>query len=362
MSRRLLISALAATAVACCAPTAPAGAKPPPRSFYGAVPQTWMTSDDYSRMHAGHIGSLRIMMSWSSIDPVAPVGDYDFATTDSIVAQAANAHVRVVPFLYGTPDWVARKLDGYGCSPCDAFAPRRKQALAAWRQFAAALVARYGRGGDFWLAHPELRTLPIRTWQIWNEQNSRTFFAPKAKPRRYAKLLRSASRAVKSVDRSANVVLGGMAQLAGSRKAKTATKYLQALYRIRGIERRFDGVAVHPYGAKVRSAIGQVNSFRDRIEAAHDRHAQLWITEMGWSSAARGNPLNVGRRGQARRLKQAFTYLERNRHRLNLRAVMWFSLADSKTSICQWCRKSGLLKPGGGRKPAWRAFTRFSRG
>ena len=71
----------------------------------------------------------------------------------------------------------------------------------------------------------------------------------------YAKLLDEAAAAIRSRDRGADVVLGGMAELAGSRKATTASLHTsRGLYRRRGARKPdFDGVAVHPYGAKVAS-------------------------------------------------------------------------------------------------------------
>ena len=60
---RLILPAL--VAVFCAGVlTTTAAAKPAPRSFYGVAPQSWLAPADYARMHAGHVGSLRILMSW----------------------------------------------------------------------------------------------------------------------------------------------------------------------------------------------------------------------------------------------------------------------------------------------------------
>ena len=80
------------------------------------------------------------------------------------------------------------------------------------------------------------------------------------------------------------------------------------------------------------------------------------MTEIGWGSAKGGNPLNRGKQGQARLLKEAFKYFAKRRGKLNAerrRLVLW---RDSKDKICDWCATSGLftksLKP----KPSWRAY------
>lgn len=353
--------AIAACAIALLAAGPAAQARPKP--FYGVVPQTPLKQADFERMKKGNVGTVRIPFAWQDIDPAKPAGDYNFAVVDEIVAGAARNRVGVLPFLSGSPAWVAKDLDGRSCgADCVRFAPSSGAALDAWREFVSAAVERYGRRGEFWAEHPQVPRRPITVWQIWNEQNSRSFFAPKATPKAYAKLLRVASKAIRGRDRSAEIVLGGMPQLAGSRKATPGSEYLRDLYRIKGIEKHFDGVAVHPYGAKVSAVIDQVEGFRDESLRAGDRNASLWVTETGWSSASGGNRLNVGSQGQASRLTDAFDYFLANRGRLNLESVDWFSWMDSTTSICQWCAKSGLMKTGRRAKPAWRAFTDLTGG
>lgn len=358
---RFILSTLAACALVVASAGLAEGAAG--KRFFGVAPQGALGSADFKRMGKGKVGTVRVPIFWFAIDGAAPSGDFDFSSIDSVVGEAARNGVDVLPFLYGTPNWVATKLDNRRCgSGCAAYAPSTKAALAAWREFVAATVARYGRQGSFWIENPTIPKRPIRAWQIWNEQNSRSFFAPEEAPRRYARLLDVASAAVEAEDRRADVVLGGMPQLAGSRKATAGSKYLRQLYRVGGVERDFDGVAVHPYGAKLQAVRDQVESFHGEIRRAGDSRAELWITETGWSSASGGNPLNVGKRGQAQRLRQAFEYFRDQRNRLEIKAVTWFSWTDSKVSICDWCANAGLfsakLKP----KPAWRAFTKFSGG
>jgi polysaccharide biosynthesis protein PslG len=350
-----------AVAIALLAATASAGVANGASLSYGVVPQTDLDARDFRLMHRGGIDSVRIWFPWTAIDPAAPAGDYDFATTDAIVADAARGRVRVLPFLFATPPWVVRQLDHRGCGDCAVYAPRSPAALEAWADFVRAAVDRYGPGGAFWLEHPELRPRPIRVWQVWNEPNSRVFFAPRPSPRGYARVLRAASRAVASGDPGAKVILGGMAQLAGSRKAVTGTSFLRRLYRIKGIEKVFDGVAVHPYGARAGTAIDQVERFRAEARRARDPGSSLWVTEVGWSSAHGGHPLDVGLRGQAQRLRATFGYLRRNRGRLNLGGAFWYSWMDTRAPVCAWCKKSGLVRRGLRAKPAWRAMRAIAR-
>jgi hypothetical protein len=338
----------------------PAAATAKPHPFYGVVSQTPLSAGDYQKIGKARIGTLRAILQWSGADATQG-GAYQWTGFDTIVADAARQRIRVLPFLFGTPAWVARGLDNRNCGVCDTYAPRHRAALAAWKEFVGAAVERYGKGGAFWAEHPELPRVPIRAWQIWNEQNSKTFYAPKPSTKAYAKVLGAASSAIHKRDRKADVVLGGMAELAGSRKAIPGHEYLRDLYNRHGIKRDFDGIAVHPYGAKASAVETQTMLFTDEARDAHDRNVGLWVTETGWSSANGSNPLEVGTRGQAQRLKQAYRWFARERNRLNVKTVVWFSWQDSPQSICAWCAKSGLVKKSGAPKPAYRMIKRLAR-
>ena len=357
--RRLSMAALAALVLCCSTGQASAA---PGRGFFGVVPQTELGPSDYRKMDRAGVGTLRLWLPWSGVDPAPPAGDFNFSAFDPAVAAAAKQGIRVLPFVWGSPGWAIRKLDDTRCgAKCLTYAPRHRRALEAWRDFLAAAARRYGRGGTFWSEHRRLPKEPIVDWQIWNEQNSRTFMRPSNKPRTYAKLLRVSARAIHSEDRRAEIILGGMAELSGSRKAVPGSKYLAQLYRVKGIERSFDSAAVHPYAAKADRALSQVADFRRVMDHAGDRRGGLWITEGGWSSSTGPNPLEVGASGQAQRLRQALGDYRAQRGRLNLHGVLWYSWRDSPSAPCAWCAHSGLLTKGGRPKPAFRAFRALAR-
>ena len=282
---------------------------------------------------------------------------------DAIVAEAAGRGIEVLPVLYGTPAWIAERLDRRRCAPgCDVYPPRSDAALRAWRRFVADAVRRYGRGGTFWEQHPALPKRPIVAWQVWNEQNSPDFFAPRISIGRYRRLLGVASSAVRGADQRADVVLGGMAEIAGVHGARTGWSYLRALYRRPGVERDFDGVAPHPYAADVAGVRRQIRRTRRVVRRAGDPGASMWISEIGLASGDGGDPFEVGPAAQARHLRRSFAFVRARRGRLNAKAVVWFSWRDSATPICAWCATSGLFDHYYAAKPAFRAFTRFTGG
>jgi hypothetical protein len=364
MTRRVFTGVLAAAlALMLLASTAHAKV---PRSFFGVVPQSPLTTEDLSRMGEARVGTLRILIQWSTIDPTAAGDDYNWSGIDAIFAGAAVNGVRVLPFLYGTPNWVAA-LDGHkSCADCSPYGPRSKAAVDAWGQFVRDFLSRYGRNGDFWLENPSLPQLGVRTLQAWNEQNSPTFWAPKPSVGGYVKLLKETNQAVNDVDRSVEVILGGMfgTPLGGRKPALTAWDYLRELYDRKGAKSLFDGVALHPYAAKMKKVKAQIDLSRKEIAAAHDGNTELWFTEIGWASGGQPNPLNRGRQGQATRLRQAFKFFLARRSAWHIPVVTWYSWRDGNhPGACEWCPFSGLfpensLTP----KPSLKAFTEFTGG
>ncbi len=349
---------------------APAAARALPPAFFGIAPQTALTNADASYMKAGGIGSVRWPVNWAMVQPKAK-GGYDWSSVDPAVEVATRRGLTMLPFLYGTPRWVARKPTTL---PIDNGRARR-----AWLAFVEAAVRRYGPEGEFWAQHdpavagvnyvPAIpRPLPIRTWQIWNEANF-FYFAYPASPSRYARLLKPTYTTIKRTDPTAKVILTGLfgdPDQAGPR-GMDATKFLEALYRVPGIKSYFDAVALHPYAFHVDDLEELTEGMREVVLDNHDPGASLYITEMGWGS--QNDPdvvaFEQGIRGQARELRKAYAFLIGNRHRLNLAGTYWYSWKDNPEYVaCSFCDSVGLFRAGKGfkPKPAWRAFVALTGG
>lgn len=345
-------------------PAVDAPAAPP--EFYGIATQAPLAEEELARMRDGGVGTLRAFFAWQALDPSAKEGDYDWASTDATIGAAAAHGIEVFPYLFSTPEWVA-KLDDPGCDPeaCAITAPAGPESLEAWRQFVVAAVERYGRDGEFWKEHPELEAMPIRRWQIWNEQNSPSAYAPAPDPQGYAELLAVAAEEIRSRDPEADIVLGGMfgTPFHGEPPALTAEKFLDELYATPGAADNFDGISSHPYAGGIEKVEAQIDAIEAAVERAGDDDADLFITEIGWSSAEGNSPLERGLDGQAENLTTAYELFLENRDEWNLVNVTWYSWRDyTGAVICEWCAESGLfeeeeLTP----KPAWDAFAALPR-
>jgi hypothetical protein len=365
LMRRRLTAAILLTCLAGAVPAATATAPPSvPKGFFGIAPQTTLTPADAMRMRSGGIESVRVPVVWSAIQPTAK-GGYVWSGMDQIVAAAARARLQVLPFLYGTPRWLARKPT---ILPIDTGKQR-----AAWTAFLQAAVARYGPGGTFWTEHapgvvkyePAIpNPTPIRTWQIWNEANF-FYFAFPASPSRYAKLVKISSQAIKAADPQAKVILSGLfgkPTATGARGMPAAT-FLKALYRVPGLKADFDGVSLHPYAVDTETLEELVEGVHEVIAENHD-NAGLYITEMGWGSQSDFNQVafEQGVQGQVKELRGAYGYLLENQRRLNLQQVYWFSWKDTP-GACNFCDSVGFFHEGQRfrPKPAWHTFVALSR-
>jgi len=331
-----------------------------PRSFFGVVPQGPLYPEDLERMGEGRVGTIRLYVPWAVIDPTDG-DDFALATVDDVVLRAAGNGIEVVPFVFGTPAWVA-ELDGETkCAPdCATYAPRSEQALVAWSELLAALVDRYGPDGDLWTENPDADPLAIRSWQVWNEQNSAAFYQPEPDVDSYANLLAAAEEAIHGRDPSAEVLLGGM--FGTPPDGIDAWDYLGELYEA-GAAEDFDAIAVHPYGGQASKLEQQVELMRAEVLQADDE-APTWITEIGWASSGPPNPYNKGPQGQAEQLEAAYGLLIEKRSEWDVANVSWYSWRDVVDAPCDWCGGSGLFQADSleDPKPSWDAYVALTGG
>ncbi|HEX6687659.1 MAG TPA: hypothetical protein VF085_03215 [Solirubrobacterales bacterium] len=338
-----------------------------PANFWGVVPQAAPNAEELQRLKRGGVDSIRIPISWASIQPTRH-GVYNWAGTDSFVAAAVAARIEVFPFLSTAPSW-AVPVDRRFSSP--AFLPvRTGTQRSGWTQFVKQAVLRYGPGGSFWAENPGLPQKPLRAWQIWNEPNFK-YFVGRPNPAEYGKLVKLSSTAIRSVDPSAQVVLGGLfarpIEATFHKKppqAYFAADFLQQMYSSTpGIKSKFQGYALHPYTGSYKNLPSRIEEVRQVLARNHDAGKSLFITELGWSSEPprAGNSFAKGVGGQARELKGAFRLLSANQRKWHLQRVFWFSVGDY-AGLCNFCGGSGLFRNGFKPKPAWNAYVQFAGG
>lgn len=335
----------------------PAGAAAAPRlpsEFIGISPQMPANDEDFSLMEEAGIDNMRLPLFWMGVEPRPPYAAEPFWDDfDRSVELAAEYGMRVFPFVWGSPPWIASKFE---IEPMRNAWQRR-----AWASFLHRAVRRYGLNGAFWRQHPDLAYKPIRAWEVWNEMNIISFSA-NSNPERYARLLRISGRVIHRADPGAKVILGGLFGRPLQVPPNVASgDFLARVYRSGDIKQHFDGVGLHPYVAVAKAMRGQIKNLRRVMRRYDDAETPIYITEMGWGSDGHESRWERGPRGQARELHRAFRMLVGNRRRWRIGGAWWFSWTDIAEG-CQFCDSAGLLTPEREAKPAWYRFVRWTGG
>jgi hypothetical protein len=287
-------------------------------------------------------------MGFKARDPADP--HYSWSETDRAVRAAAAAGLEPLFNIAYAPDWA----EGSG-------RPRRRTSFTrpgVWRPqprelaaFVTAASRRYG--GSFADPQQPGRRLPrVRSWQIWNEPNLWPFLQPQWKLRRgrwiragaahYRKMLNASYRALKRVDRSNRVIVGGLAPFGDLKPSRNGGRVAPASF-LRGVlclrgrlslhracrraSANFDVYAFHPYslGGPRRSALNpddttipdarkltRVVRAGLRLGTARPRRPkELWVTEMGWDTRP-PNPHGLRPHTQARYLNDSLFVLWRS--------------------------------------------------
>jgi len=352
--RRLLLIPLAIALLALTPAMAGSRRAAAPPGFIGMSPQGFPGADDYALMREAGITSVRLPMAWSGIVPEARdrfSPHWEFL--DEQVEFIAENGMHPFMFIWGTPEWVSPRL---GAEPVSNARQRR-----AWLQFLHAAVSRYGPQGSFWREHRKLPRRPVRQWEIWNEENIVTF-SKEPDPERFGRLIRISGGLLHREDPGSTVILGGLFGRPLQIPPNVSSDgFLADLYRVPGIKRYFDGVALHPYVADAAVLEGQIENLREVMSFNGDAATPLYVTEMGWGSAGFESRWERGPRGQARELDRSFALLTGNRRRWHIGGVWWFSWTDQAGS-CQFCDSAGLLTGRREAKPSWYRFNAWTGG
>lgn len=346
MKRALLLLAIA-TALLAVAPAAEGSQRRVPVGFYGVMwdraaataPDADQTAQ-WNLMARSGVESVRTVFSWAKAQPEGGQPP-SFAATDQVVALAAARHIRLLPIVVATPDWAARDPSHGRASP-----PARIEDYTAYLD---ALVRRYGPEGSFWAERPDLPPLPLREWQIWNEPHldfywhvpgdDQAAWAPE-----YVALLRESKRVIESVDPGATIVLASLAD--------ASWKVLTTLYRA-GVSGNFDVAAINIFTARPGFVIAAARLVRRVLRREHEPRKPIWVTETTFP-AGKGRvarpPLSWQQnwyttdRGMASRLRQLYRLGARNRRRLRLGRIYWYTWASGYSGQDDLFEYAGLIR------------------
>jgi hypothetical protein len=207
---------------------------------------------------------LRIDFYWAIVQAGGP-DSWDWSGTDRVVEAVHRRGMEVLALAAYTPEWARPPGTSDHHPPLDP---------ETFGRFMREAVARYAPSG-------------VDTWEIWNEPNVDVFWSPAPDPGAYARLLRVAYDAVKSVDPDATVVSGGLAAQpdAADGSSYSAGTFLTGVYDGGG-GGAFDAVGLHPQSFPALPLEPFVwNSFYGaplvyQVMVRHgDGHKRIWATE-----------------------------------------------------------------------------------
>jgi Glycosyl hydrolase catalytic core len=337
-----------------------AAAKKAPDDFFGISPATALDAAELDRMEAADVRFLRFPFFWPILEPEDPDGrspreSIEFSRFDPLVLEAARRGIRIFPYVYGTPPWVAKAAT---VPPTESAEGKR-----GWKRLLRAVRDRYGPGGSLWDENPDVEPRPVKWWQIWNEPNSTAFWNQgKRAPERYAELLRISDLALDRGPGTPRVVAAGL--FGSPPHGMYMHRFLRQLYDVKGIEKHFDVVALHPYGPTLGGTRLQMRLGHREVERARDRRTPVWVTEIGWPTEGHpDNPYYTTPEQQARRLEAAFDLMLANRKHWRVRRVVWYTWRDNQVNPeCDLCRYAGLFDENLNPKPSWERFVEYTGG
>jgi hypothetical protein len=246
--------------------------------------------------------SVRIEFLWNYIEK-SP-GKFDWAAVDETVRQYDAAGLDVLGILdYNNPIYGGGVHD-YPHNP------------GAYLNFVSQTVKRYG--------------FTVRSWEIWNEENTNFFMTSGVNPCQYAGLLAASYQRIKAIDGSLTVVMGGTSGI--------DSDYISSVLACGG---HADVVAVHPYRGTAPDG-----SLIARLGALP---WPVWVTEFGYQAR------NVGEGNQASFLQSTFAEVA---YPSNVKRAYWYNYQD-----VSWSPDSfGLRRADGSARPALSAYSQIPKG
>jgi hypothetical protein len=299
-------------------------------------------------------GIIRTDLAWSDIQPTSS-GEYRWDRFDRVADAAWSRGLTLLPVLAYTPAW-ARPA---GCAS-DKCAPADAQRFA---DFAAAATRRYAFGG-------------VVAWEIWNEPNTAGFWEPAVDPAAYAGLLEKASTAIRRVDPSAVILLGGLAAVDTDGENVSETEFLSRVCEL-GDNKVISGVAYHPYtypylasesrtGPSPWSRIDRdPDSLRSVLTKYGTPDLSIWLTEYGAptngpGAASDGTPDTISAATthvtEPRQARIAADVLRTAVEDRSIGALIWYSDRDLSNDASTNLNFYGLRRSDGSAKPSLSAF------
>ncbi len=290
---------------------------------------------------------LRLDLHWSYLEPEFNQFKY-MSDLDLLMAELNRRQTHEVVYLVGSPRFASTASSGD--PQYDKYPPRESVlGLPALPQ-ASGMDIYAGRVKELATRYPN-----VEGWEIWNEPNIPTSWAPKEDPVGYGKL---ALKTAAQIPSGRLKVLGGMAYFS-EMPLRNGDPMLKALLD-QQIQNSVDVVSYHPY-TNLPDGSGEFDlkekvAFYNGYMRQHGVK-QIWATEFGWSTypgPMEYQPLITQQQQADYLLKRIALMMETDFERIFL-----FALADLDDRASVRDRYYGLLDRNGDPKPSYSALKSF---
>jgi hypothetical protein len=222
------------------------------------------------------VRSVRFDINWQGVQ-ASRGASLDFSRYDTYFVNLAQHGLAVYAILDYSANWASSV-------PSDQHAP--PMLVSEFAAFVNAVVARYGVGGTFWSAHPELDSgLAVRRWEVWNEENLNSNWKPVAVAAGYASLFAAAADAIHTRAPGSTVVVGGLAQLPSANTGIAPGDFLsQMLSAQPSVAAKIDAVGLHTYANTKAGILDPVGALRSVMRSSGLAGVPIDLSEWGTSS------------------------------------------------------------------------------
>ncbi len=277
------------------------------------------------------IGFVRIDFLWADIEPVE--GKFDFKKYDLIVDILASRGISVLGLLHYNPLWRGGSWNS---------APNQD----LYVKYAQATVAHFKKR--------------VKYWEIWNEPDEAQYWMPQDNLTSYSKLLKQVYLAIKSIDPTSKVLMGGV--------SSDIADSLNNLYN-NGCKDYFDIVNIHPFTNPLCEdpVDGVSKIYEDAIsimEQYDDQNKKIWITEIGSPGVKTPNKRNGWWCGDSPTEKEQAAWLNQIYTNClswpNVEKVFWAFFRDTDGHFKSGIDKFGLVRLDFSKKPSYHAYKKVT--
>ncbi len=282
-------------------------------------------------LHEAGVAFVRMDFLWDDIEP-AP-GKFDFKKYDHIVEILTSRNIKILGLLSYNAVWAAE----YWNSAPDP---------VKFTRYAEAVVERYkGR---------------VKYWEIWNEPDEQNYWRQQDGLKGYTELLKSVYPAMKAVDPTCVVLMGGVSH--------TIPFSLKNIYR-NGGKAFFDAVNFHPFvDPRSPSAPellrGIYLSVYRTMEEFNDADKEIWITEIGCPGVNPDKATSGWWLGRAPSEEEQAAWVKKAYAEIlswkGVRRVFWAFFRDTPNYFQNAIDYFGLIRNDFSKKPSFETYKRLT--